>query len=158
MRLRIRPWELKDAAQLVYIRNHPDLMKWFRQDRDLTLSEQIEFMQWDMNYHGYVLEYGKKLIGFVAYVTKHKNQDDVEFSIGVLPEYQGKGFARTAMRFIEDRVKGAGFRVIYSWVFLKNPALSFYTWKCGFEITGVSPSYTTKGDKTVAAVYIQKEL
>ena len=62
----MRPWTIEDAWFVVKLRNNPELKQWFRQERDITLDEQILFMTHSPNYRGYMLIEDNKAVGVFA--------------------------------------------------------------------------------------------
>lgn len=152
----IRPWTLEDAEFLVKVRNTQDIQRWFRQDRDLTVDEQRQFMKTTKTYHGFIVEAAGKPVGFTALV-EHSN--GLEFSIGILPEHQKQGIASVAMtQLLEHGFKKMGAKLIFSDVFVKNPALTFYIRKCGFRPVRVKErAYYKKHEGLVDVVEIERE-
>lgn len=121
--LNIRKWTLKDAPFTLKVRNHPKLMKWFRQDKPLTLEQQYIFIKNDLLYNKYfgcIIELWNKPIG----VTNLKQT--MEFGLALLPEYQNKGLEEDILNMLP---KGS-----WSEVFLGNPMIRIYL-NNGFEIT-----------------------
>lgn len=163
----IRPWRTGDAEFVISVRNHPDLMKWFKQDEPLTLMQQEHFMRGvapEKNYLGYIIELSNCIpIGvcsLVLDVNKNYVAEAAEFGIALLPEYQGHGYAKEAMKllcdlaFMQYKVK-----TVYSDVFVTNTALPFYLFKCGFKATGVTErAYYKKELGWVDVVKIERSL
>lgn len=146
MNVSIRPWQVSDAPFVLSVRNHPDLMRWFRQDEPITLDNQIKFIENDLTYNGQIIEADGIPVG-VCNVKTSK-----EFGIAVLPQFQGLGYAKAAMKMLSDANP-------YTWseVFVKNPALGFYLSKCGFKATSVKErAYYKKCDGLVDVVLIEK--
>lgn len=154
----IRPWNILDAEFMLKCRNNKALMRWYRQDKKLTLKWQREFIKTGSilhQYNCYIVEYGiGKPVGFVAY--SHILNDTAEFSIGILPKYQGKGYAKAAMESLESLVRSKNLRGLYSEVFVDNPALGFYL-KLGYKITNVKErAYYKRNVGMVDVVRIEK--
>lgn len=112
------------------VRNHPLLMKWFRQDEPISVEEQTDFIKQDVSaygaYNGMVIEADGEPVGLCGV----KNTG--EFTIGVLPEHQHRGISSWVMAQLVNRESG-----IWSDVFVGNPALEFFIAKCGFKISNV---------------------
>ena len=141
--LKLRPWKPRDVYFCLKVRNDPRLYRWFRQDKEITLAEQLEFMQTNTNYNGQVIEYDGISVGLCAV-----RKDTKEFSIAILPEWQGCGIAKEVMKRLGP---------CWSEVFATNPALGFYLSKCGFKVTGVKEKhYFKKGIGLVDTVRIQR--
>ena len=112
-------------------------MKHFRQDEKIDLEHQKKFIEHDINaqfYRGHVIEYQGKPVGLCGV------KDTQEFTIAVLPEYQHKGIATQAMKYLINN-----FPQIWSEVFLGNPALEWYI-RLGFRIVGVKERAYYKKD------------
>lgn len=65
--LKLRSWQLSDAAFIVKLRNSQELRRWFRQNHNLTIAEQKRFMKvqgWD--YRGKIILLNGKRIGVGA--------------------------------------------------------------------------------------------
>lgn len=118
----LRPWSIKDAEFVVQLRNKPELMRWFRQDRALTVAEQIHFMKTRPHYEAYIVEYEGKPIGVIA-------QEYYELSIVAPFEYHVD-----AIRLLEQVNKP---RMLYGEVFVQNPMLGTYLTDCGFKAVHV---------------------
>lgn len=153
----IRDWNLLDAEFMLQCRNNPNLMRWYRQDKKLTLKEQKNFMQTHYDYKGYIVERGiGKPVGFVA--LSNIENDRAEFSIGILPKHQGHGFAKEAMKALEAKAKSLGVKVLCSEVFIDNPAIAFYL-KLGYKLVGVhGRAYYKKNVGLIDVVNIEKQL
>jgi RimJ/RimL family protein N-acetyltransferase len=127
--LSVRPWTLDDVRFSLKVRNNPELMKWFRQDSPISPLEQLEFIRKDLQnreYGGHVVEADGVPAGLCG--VKYTG----EFTIGILPEYQHKGVASFAMRFLIKKCPK-----IWSEVFVGNPALEWFISKHKFKVTGV---------------------
>jgi RimJ/RimL family protein N-acetyltransferase len=160
--IKLRPWNEGDAQFIRNLRNDVRLMRWFRQDAPLTLEDQCKFIRTklkDRTYIGYIIVDRHKAVGFVALTPRKIYLDRAEFSIGIAPEQQGKGYAKEAMRLLHEEAARLGFKYLDSDVFIDNPALSFYLSKCGFKAIKAKEDYHYKaGIGLVDAVYIRKDL
>jgi ribosomal-protein-alanine N-acetyltransferase len=153
----LRRWCLDDAEFVCKVRNTPELQQWFRQSSDLTVEKQRAFMNDHWEYKGYIITVDGKRIGMCALVVL--DSEKVEFGIAVLPKYQGKGYAKEAMeQLCRLAFKQFQAKCVFSEVFVKNPALPFYLWKCGFKATGVRErAYYKKGVGMIDVVWIERE-
>jgi RimJ/RimL family protein N-acetyltransferase len=127
-------------------------MKYFRQDSPITFEEQQKFIRRDMgaygDYNGRVIEFHGKPVGLCGV----KNTG--EFTLGLLPEYQGKGIATAAMRQLITKNKP---QRIWSEVFVGNPALEWFISVLGFHIVAVQEqAYYKKGLGYVSVVLIEQ--
>lgn len=149
--LHLRPWEAEDAPFTIVVRNHPDLMKWFRQDENLILEDQIDFIKRDRgpwgHYNGNIIEADGEPVGLCGVKATR------EFTIAILPEHQGRGIAAWVMHQMTQNTKE-----VWSEVFVGNPALEFFIAKCGFRIVAVKErAYYKKQFGLVDIVRIQHE-
>ena len=150
----LRPWEVGDTSFSLKVRNHPELMKWFRQDAPIKTAAQRAFIkQSKPDYYGYVIEADKQPVGLCAVTTSG------EFSIAILPLWQRKGIAYKAMQILEAIARVYDKGMLWSEVFVTNPALSFYLHKCGFKAVSVQErKYFKEGIGQVDVVRIEKAL
>jgi RimJ/RimL family protein N-acetyltransferase len=95
MNVTLRPWTLKDVDFSLKVRNHPDCMKWFRQNEAITRTSQELFIELDMKYYHYN---GNVILvdGVAAGLCGVK--ETREFTIAILPEWQGKNVATQVMQ------------------------------------------------------------
>lgn len=130
MNVKLRPWTLADVEFSLHVRNHPECMKYFRQNSFLTKEGQVEFIKADIGdygtYNGQVIEADGVPAGLCGIKTTG------EFTIALLPEFQHKGVATRTMQLLIEKDDE-----IWSEVFVGNPALEFFVSKLGFKIRGV---------------------
>jgi RimJ/RimL family protein N-acetyltransferase len=133
------------------VRNHPLLMKWFRQDEPITVEQQRNFIQNDLGpygeYNGLVIEADGEPVGLCGVKSTG------EFTIGILPEYQKRGISTWVMAQLVEKEE-----CVWSEVFVGNPALEFFVVKCGFKIVGVKErAYYKQGYGLIDTVTISHE-
>ena len=130
MKVNIRPWTLADVSFSLHVRNHPECMRYFRQNSYLTKEGQLEFIKADIGdygiYNGNIIEADGAPAGLCGVKTTG------EFTIAILPEFQHKGVATQAMQQLIKRE-----HTIWSEVFVGNPALEWFIGKLGFKVCGV---------------------
>lgn len=151
MEIKLRPWTLGDVEFSLSVRNHPDLMKYFRQDEPISIEDQKAFIREDLSpygyYNGLIIEADGVPVGLCG--VKNTN----EFTLGLLPEYQHKGIATRAMNILIHQ-----FSPIWSEVFVGNPALEWFISKLGFKIVAVKErAYYKKNVGMIDTVGIQHE-
>lgn len=149
-KLSLRPWTLEDVAFSLKVRNCPELMKYFRQDKPLTLLEQAEFIEKDLStagtYNGMVVEADGVPVGLCGI------KDSGEFTIGILPEYQHQGIASWVMKHLIQMNED-----LWSEVFVGNPALEWFI-HLGFKVTGIEErAYYKQGLGFVDVIAIKHE-
>lgn len=140
--LELRSWTVDDAEFCLTVRNHPELMRWFRQDEPLQLEQQKEFILNDKDYNGLVIIGDGERLGLCGV----KNSG--EFTIGLLPEYQHRGIAKWVMSCLIRKRQG-----IWSEVFVGNPALEWFI-RLGFKIVDVAENKYLKNGKPIDTVTI----
>lgn len=133
------------------VRNHPKLMRWFRQDEPISMEDQREFICQDISAYGSynceVVEADGEPVGLCNVKSTG------EFGIAILPEHQGRGIAAWVM----EQLKEKDFS-IWSEVFVGNPALEFFIAKCGFKVVGVKErAYHKQGVGLIDVVQIRHE-
>ena len=130
MKVTLRPWTLQDIDFTLRVRNNPDLMKWFRQNKPITYKEQKKFIEQDLSnwgaYNGEIIEADEVPVGMCGV------KDTGEFTLAVLPEHQHKGIATQAMKLLISK----SF-VPWSEVFVGNPALEWFISVLGFKVMDV---------------------
>lgn len=150
-KLSLRPWTLEDVMFSLRVRNDPRLMKYFRQDDPISLEDQKEFIKKDISpygqYNGMVIEADGEPVGLCGVKATG------EFTIGLMPEYQGQGISTWAMQQLITQ-----YSPIWSEVFVGNPALEWFIAKLGFRITSVKErAYHKQGVGLVDVVRIAHE-
>ena len=159
LNVELRFWEIKDAEFVIRVRNTPELQRWFRQDADLTLEEQLEFMSMtapEISYYGFIAEINGMPIGIAA--LRLCPDKSAEFCIGILPQWQGKGYTAQAVeRILSVAYNEFQCKRVWGDVFVDNPALSFYLTKCGFKATSVIEHFCYKqAVGNISAVHIEQ--
>lgn len=139
--LALRRWTLEDAEFVIKLRNSPELKQWFRQEKDITLDEQILFMTHSPNYHGYILLEDKKAVGVFAL---HKE----ELCIVAPVDYHRFGIRLLERAECPERMWGE--------VFFGNPALSIYLEQCGFKYKAAYIGRYKKNNEPIDVALIEK--
>lgn len=84
----------------------------------------------------------------VAYIVFWHVRDDVQINnIAVHPDFRGQGIAEALMRFVIDKVRGAGATFMTLEVRRSNAAAAALYRKLGFEVLGTRKNYYTKPDE-----------
>lgn len=117
----IRPWTLDDAEFVVSVRNRPELMRWFRQSRELTVGEQLAFMLSHPDYHGYIILENGARVGVVA---NHKEE------LCIAAPFQYHTEAIKLLEIAEEPKR------LYGDVLYGNPMLDTYL-AAGFKIKSI---------------------
>jgi len=102
-------------------------------------TEETFKMCFQPNYMGWVLEFDKKIIGFII-VT----MEDIEchiLNLCVLPDYQHQGWGRKLLEYVLNDAKECGIGIIYLEVRRSNSrAISLYH-KMNFHLVGERKGY-----------------
>ena len=150
MKVELRLWTPKDIKFACTVRNSPELMRWFRQSEFISYKQQEAFILTDIkwrHYNGFVILANGKPAGLCGV------KNTLEFTIGVLPEYQKKGIATKAMKLLMGM-----YPKMWSHVFVDNPALTWYIRKLGFKAVGVKErAYHKEGVGLIDVVKIAHE-
>lgn len=138
--LSLRPWELADAWFVCKLRNDPELNKWFRQEHDIKLEEQILFMTHSPNYHGYILIEDNTPVGVFAL-----NKEELCIASPI-------GYHEFGLRLLE---KAERPKRMWGEVFYGNPALSIYL-ENGFKSKQHRLNRYVKNGQSVDVTLIEK--
>ncbi len=132
-------------------RNRPLLMKYFRQTRPITKSQQ---KQWRKNLNRknarlFIVAAGGRWIGYVGFNPIDWRHKHAEFGIFILPEFQGGGHGKAAMRLLlEYGFVKLKLHKIYSDVidYPNERRFEFYR-KLGFKKEGRNKEHYRKGGR-----------
>lgn len=143
--LRLRPWTQGDAEFVCYIRNQPELMRWFRQNEPITYAYQYDFITRDIVEQFYQ--------GQIVFSEDYRNlgvaaiRPTGEMCIAAPLEYH----EAITKKLLENREYAFGE------VFATNPALKIYL-NCGFRVVKVhEKQYFKKGIGFVDTIDIRYE-
>lgn len=136
----LRPWKVSDAKFVLSLRNNPDYMKYYRQDKPISLKEEIEFIKKskENNYNAYILMDGNKRLGIFGL---HGS----ELCIVAPLKYHEIGLQ--ILKAMNPNT------MIFGDIFTYNPALKIYL-NNGFEVYEVKEKYCKKNGSWVSAVII----
>lgn len=131
-------------------RNRPECRQWFRQDHDISETEQAEWFG--------TTKMKSFIVGDNKGVVSLSHIDPVarkcEFSIMIVPEYRHKGYGKKALfDLLEIAFNDMNMNQVYSDVFDHNPALDDYL-KWGFKAYGTLPNWYYKDGKYINSVVI----
>jgi ribosomal-protein-alanine N-acetyltransferase len=110
----------------------------------------------ELSYYGFIVEAGNTPIGFTC--LRLKDDKSAEMGVGILPQYQGQGYTKEAVRQIVS-IAFNEFQCnrVFGDVFVRNPALSFYLHKCGFKAYSVEKkAYYKQGIGMIDTVLIEQ--
>lgn len=133
MSVTLRPWRVEDALFIARTRNRPELKQWFRQDHDITVQEQREYMRTNPQYHGHIILDCNEPVG-VCGVNYHGR-------IGELCIAAPFDYHELAIPLLEQN---EGYPPLEQDVFAKNPTLGLYIHKLGFKVRGVREKHYHK--------------
>lgn len=123
----------------------------------MTIDEQVTFMVTEAPtraYYGFIAEVNGLPIGVTA-LRLEANSKEAEFCIAILPEFQGRGLTKEVMRQLTSvAFNEFALNSLHGDVFANNPALSFFLWKCGFQVYGVREGLYSKKQHLIDVVQI----
>ena len=136
----LRPWRVSDASFVIKLRNNPEYKQYFRQEKDITLKEQINFIKKakDINYNAYILIGDDKRLGVFAL---HGSE------LCVVSPFE---YIEIGVNILKTMYPST---LIFGEVFTYNHALKHYL-NCGFEVMGVKEKYCKKNGEWVSVVKI----
>ena len=106
----LRKADFSDIEFLWYLRNQPDVYKYFRQARPVEWQEHILWITPVIlgfsNKELFVIENSKKPVGQIR--IDYLNPKEAEISISILKEFRGRGFAAAAVRLAAATTKKQG--------------------------------------------------
>ncbi len=138
----LRQWCEQDAVFVCYLRNKPELMKWFRQDKKIGLESQKKFMKTHLDYRGYVVEEFNKPVAVIA------------LNYQTIPELCWVGEARYFMDAYKKLVAKEDPDLVEAPLFAKNPLLKELL-KSGFVVNKVEERvYWKKQEGLVDVIHL----
>lgn len=145
--------EVRDLEWVRNERNRPENRQWFRQDHLISQAEQERwFARTDMR--SFVIDDSGEEIGVVSLSHLDAVARKCEFSIMISPEKRNKGHGSKALcSLLEHAFNDLNMNMVYSDVFVSNPALQMYE-KIGFKRYGILPNWYWKDGKYVDSVVI----
>jgi len=154
--------ETSTLAQLMEWRNLPEMRRWFREYRELTWGEHIEYWKsranrkdechfvvstqtvnvFDPSVHD--LKNPFTVIGYAGLTKIHPVNRTAEFGIYLAPEYQGKGFGKDALiTLLRYGFEELNLNRIWAEVYAGNNALKLYQ-RIGFKQEGTLHEHVFK--------------
>ena len=115
MKISLRKASFSDIEFLWYLRNQPDVYKYFRQARKTSWPEHIKWILPIIlgkdNKNIYVIRESEVPIGQVRF--DYLKSKKAEISISLLKEYRGKGLAAKALSLAIEKEKGTKLFIAY---------------------------------------------
>lgn len=90
----------EDALWLREQRNRPEIMKYFRQSWPLSIKQQMVWYSKIQSPDHFIIKLNKDNIGYVGLNHVNYYHGSAEFSIFIIPEYQGNKYGENAVKFI----------------------------------------------------------
>ena len=135
MSVTLRPWRVEDALFIATTRNRPELKQWFRQEHDITVIEQREYMRSHPQYHGHIILDCNEPVG-VCGINYHDRVGELCIAAPIV-------YHEAAIPLLEQN---EGYPPLEQDVFAKNPTLGLYLHKLGFKVRGVTRAQYFKKD------------
>ena len=141
--IRLRAIEKKDLKQLRDWRNEPDIKKFMREYRDLSMQNQLQWLDSlarDKNTIMFAIETKKrKLIGCtgLTYIDWKNRRGEVSIYIGN-KKYRSKGYGTDTLKtLMKYGFKELNLHMLFGEIFEYNKANIRLFEKCGFKKDGV---------------------
>lgn len=135
----IRPWNVKDASFICKLRNDPKYMQFYRQEKPISLKEEIEFIKKSasINYQAYILMEGKVRLGMFAL---HGSE------LCVVSPSKHYELGINLLKALNPNT------MIHADVFTYNHEMLKTLLGCGFKVYGVKERYCKKQGEWVGVV------
>jgi len=148
------------GVQLLEWRNTPELRRWFREYREITWDEHVNYWhsrtgKRDETHFvvtaSFPIEQGpakgvpkSTIIGYAGFTKIHPVNRTAEFGIYLAPEYQGKGFGKDALlTLLRYGFHELNLNHIWAEVYDDNAALEVYK-HVGFMVEGEMRNHVFK--------------
>jgi len=138
MSVTLRTAEHQDISFLWYLRNRPDVYRFFKHPEPVSWEGHVE---WVMCYLLGLHTGELKIIQWnalpVGQVRLDYEEEEVEISISILNEFRGKGIALRSVEMVCEMVKsGGGAKHVLAEIYKDNQASIKMFEKCGFVQKG----------------------
>lgn len=146
--IKLVPVGFNDLSWLMHQRNRIELMKYFRQNIPLTITDQIKWWsdQSKSNRQLFIIRDNETNVGYVGLAPINAQHNHAEFGIFIIPEFQGKSYGKKAlMLLLEYGFEKLKLHKIYSDVmcYPKEDRFKFYN-DIGFKIEGINREHYFK--------------
>jgi RimJ/RimL family protein N-acetyltransferase len=142
--------ETKDLGQLQKWRNMPEIYDWCRQDNLISDIDQIAWYEKqakDPTIWMFTIKPKEKnagIVGVCGLTDVNQVHKRAEFSIYIGPEYQGKGYAKAALKTLfRFGFEWHNFNIIWGETFQSNPAARMFE-KLGMKKEGTRRNFYYK--------------
>ncbi len=109
-KISLKKADFSDIEFLWYLRNQPDVYKYFRQARPVEWEEHVSWITPIIlgfsNKELFIIENLKTPVGQIR--IDYLNPKEAEISISILKEFRGKGFAAAAVKLAATKTKKQG--------------------------------------------------
>lgn len=95
--IKLRKAQISDCDLIYKWRNHPDVRKFFFDDREIDYSTHQEWFQNSLKMENRIIliaENDNQPVGVIRFDILKDNPDTAEIDIYVAPSFQGRGFGR----------------------------------------------------------------
>lgn len=115
----------------------------------------------DERFPSYVMIREEQVIGYVMlspFIHKHGSSRTAEVTIYIQHGFEGKGYGKQALKFIEERAVEYGFHTLISVICTENDASIAAFTKAGYQLKGILEQVAYKFDRYLDVSYYQKKL
>jgi phosphinothricin acetyltransferase len=164
MKIKIRPYEVKDAKSILDIINYNILTSTAIYDYNERTLETLTSTFEDKLKKGYpiiVAVVGKKVVGF-GYYSEFRFRDGyqftVEHSVYVINDFHGKGIGKLLLQELIDLAKKQKLHTMIAVIDSENQSSVEFHEKFGFKTVAVIKETGFKFDRWLHSVFMQKML
>lgn len=138
--MKIRPLEKEDLLDLHRLNNLRSVMSYWFEEPYASYGELLNLYNKHLGgdtERRFVIQINEKFIGIIELVEISSIHRNCEIQIALLPEYQGKGYAKEAMKKgMEHAFKFLNMHKIYLYVDMENEKAIHIYEDLGFKIEG----------------------
>ena len=137
--LRIESWSAADGALLERLLGNAEMTTHLGgPESPAKLAQRQRRYEAEGSRQYRIVAPDRQAVGYVGYWERAwQGQDIWEVGWGVLPEFQGQGFAAMAMQRLLDVIRGDARRPVHAFPSVDNAASNAVCGKLGFDLMGV---------------------
>lgn len=136
--LRIEPWSTEDRPLLERLLGDPEMTTHLGgPEAPEKLAQRQRRYETEGSRQYRVVALDGQAVGYVGYWERRWQDEDAwEVGWAVVPEFQGRGYATTAMRLLLDVIRADARRPVHAFPSVDNAASNAVCRKLGFELVG----------------------
>lgn len=127
---------------------------------DFAKTTKLVFHE-DERFPSYVMMSEEQVIGYVMlspFIHKHGSSRTAEVTIYIQHGFEGRGYGKRALQFIEQQATILGFHTLIAVICTENDASTAVFTKSGYQLKGILEQVAFKFDRYLDASYYQKKL